>query len=117
MHLLEATSTPDPAVTPIRPITPDIDFTWIYAGLGAVACLAVAGLFLYLLIQNLRGLGQAPVAVHVIGLVAALAAMFVLGTISTNTIWEPLRELAQNISGPGVIIILLAFSVFALANS
>lgn len=90
--------------------------TWIGAGFGALACIVVACVFLYMLVQNLRGLGSVPFWYHGIGLVAAVAGVFILGTISTNTMWEPIKHLAS-LTGPGLLVILIASGIFVLAKS
>ncbi|OAE01872.1 hypothetical protein A6A22_10925 [Arthrobacter sp. OY3WO11] len=118
MQFIQVTPSPAPndPLRQLRPIAPDIDMTWIWTGIGALACLAVACVFLFLLVQNLRGYGSAPAWFHVIGMVGALAATFILGTISTNAMWEPIKPLAQ-FTGPGALVLLIGFGLFVFANS
>lgn len=113
MYRFTAPPSPAPAVPQIGSL--NIDFTWIYMGLGALACFAVAGVLLFMLIRN-RGEGASPWP-YVGGVVAAIAATFILGTISTNTMWEPLRPIAAQITGPGVVVVFIGIVLFALSGS
>lgn len=117
MQLWQASPSPAPTVPTLTPIAPPIDLTWIYTGMAALGCVIVAGIFLYMLIQNLRGLGSASPWAHVGGLIVAIAGVTVFAIISTNTIWEPFKPLAAGITGPGVVLILVAVAIFAVVNS
>jgi hypothetical protein len=117
VHAFQVSPSPSPTNPVLTPIAPQIDTTWLVTGFFALVCLLVAGVFLYMLVQNIRGLGSVSPWQHVAGLVLAIAGMIILGIISSSTMWEPLKPLAATLTGPGVVLILIVIAVFAVVNS
>jgi hypothetical protein len=118
VYASQVSPSPAPSVPELGPaVPPGVDLTWVFTGFGAVVCFALALMFLFMLIRNRTGHGDASPWALVAGMAVAIAGMFILGAICTNTMWEPLRPLAAAITGPGVVVVLIALVLLAISNS